>query len=180
MSSEKKNKKQTRLTEKSREKMEKNIAVIKHSLKGKPINEDILQEIYLALCHKMMRYDSTRSRITTFLHLHSNWSALDTFNRSNNKKNIKTVAIPDNFDMGDEKDDPIRLLLIKEQEEIIRKNIDELPIVAKIILGYFTFFDHNINQVCKELKLTRNIVHQQLNLSYELLRDSLKSYFFDE
>ena len=82
--------------------------------------------------------------------------------------------------MGDEKDDPIRLLLIKEQEEIIRKNIDELPIVAKIILGYFTFFDHNINQVCKELKLTRNIVHQQLNLSYELLRDSLKSYFFDE
>ena len=33
MSSEKKNKKQARLTEKSREKMEKNIAVIKHSLK---------------------------------------------------------------------------------------------------------------------------------------------------
>ena len=180
MTKDNKNKKVIKMTEKTKDFMEKNIAVIKNALRGKSISEDILQDIYLQLCQKMLRYDSTRSRITTFLHLHSNWSALDTFNRSNNKKNIKTVSMPDNFDYGNDDDDPILILMRQEEEEIIKNKIDELPIVAKIILGYYTFFDYNIQKVCKELKLTRNIVHQQLDLAYELLRDSLKSYFFDE
>lgn len=170
-------KKQPKMTEKSRKMLENNIGIIKNALRGKNINEDILQDIYLQLCSKMTRYDSNLSRISTFLHLHSKWSSLDSYNKHNSKRNIKFYSLPDNYDIVDESSDPYYILEKKEELDLIKENIDNLPLVAKIILSYYLHLDNNIQKVCKELRITRNIVHQQLELAYTILADSMKGYY---
>jgi RNA polymerase sigma factor (sigma-70 family) len=170
-------KKQPKMTEKSRKMMENNIGIIKNALKGKIINEDILQDIYLQLCSKMTRYDSNLSKISTFLHLHSRWSNLDSYNRLNSKRNLRFVSLPDNFDIADDSDDPHYILEKKEELNMIREKIESLPLVAKIILSYYMHLDNNIQKVCKELRITRNIVHQQLELAYTILVEEMKGYY---
>lgn len=172
-----KKKKTAVLTEKSQKMLQNNMGVIRYALRGKNISEDMLQEIYLQLCKKITRYDDSLSRISTFLHLHSNWSALDQYYKKTNKKEINTCQLHQSYDIPSDKYNPALIAEQNDEIDYINEKIETLPIVSKIVLKTYLHFQCNTQKTCRELKITRNIVTQQLDLAHTLLKEAFKNHF---
>jgi DNA-directed RNA polymerase specialized sigma24 family protein len=173
MQDDKRQKKQ-KMKKKHQKLLENNLPVIKNALRGHQITEDKLQEIYLRLCSKMSKFDQHQSKITTFLHLHSKWSFLDHLAVGGSK--IPFIGLPQDWDTHSREPDPLDAIIQKEQEDIVQAAIDELPLVAKVILQYWIFHDGNIQKTSNELEITRNITIQQLKLAFDYLSEKLKAY----